>query len=75
MKSRSSLLALAHRGGPGKRAVKWLWCGKKYKENMDTGILTLNKIKFQIQMLLRCSLFTIFSVLKITMIIYGTIAK
>jgi len=26
MKSRSSLLALAHPGGPGKRAVKWLWC-------------------------------------------------
>ena len=27
MKSRSSLLALAHPGGPGKRAVKRLWCG------------------------------------------------
>ena len=27
IKSRSSLLALAHLGGPGKRAVKWLWCG------------------------------------------------
>ena len=26
IKSRSSLLALAHPGGPGKRAVKWLWC-------------------------------------------------
>ena len=25
MQSRSSLLALAHPGGPGKRAVKWLW--------------------------------------------------
>ena len=25
MKSRSSLLAPAHPGGPGKRAVKWLW--------------------------------------------------
>jgi len=25
VKSRSSLLALAHPGGPGKRAVKWLW--------------------------------------------------
>jgi len=23
----SSLLAPAHPGGPGKRAVKWLWCG------------------------------------------------
>ena len=27
IKSRSSLLALAHPGGPGKTAVKWLWCG------------------------------------------------
>jgi len=27
IKSRSSLLAPAHPGGPGKRAVKWLWCG------------------------------------------------
>ena len=26
MKSKSSLLAPAHRGGPGERAVKWLWC-------------------------------------------------
>jgi len=26
MKSRSFLLAPAHPGGPGKRAVKWLWC-------------------------------------------------
>jgi len=26
MKSRSSLLAPAHPGGPGKRAVKRLWC-------------------------------------------------
>jgi len=26
-KSRSSLLALARPGGPGKRAVKRLWCG------------------------------------------------
>jgi len=28
IKSRSSLLALAHPGGPGKRAVKrsWWWC-------------------------------------------------
>jgi len=25
IKSRSSLMALAHPGGPGKRAVKWLW--------------------------------------------------
>ena len=27
IKYRSSLLAPAHLGGPGKRAVKWLWCG------------------------------------------------
>jgi len=27
MKSRSSLLAPAHPGGPGKRAIKRLWCG------------------------------------------------
>jgi len=27
IKSRSSLLATAHPGGPGKRAVKRLWCG------------------------------------------------
>ena len=27
IKSRSSLLAPAHPGGPGKRAVKPLWCG------------------------------------------------
>jgi len=27
IKSRSSLLAPAHPGGPGKRAVKWLSCG------------------------------------------------
>ena len=31
IKSRSSLLALAHPGGPGKRAIKWLWCGGGYK--------------------------------------------
>jgi len=27
IKSRSSLLTLAHPGDPGKRAVKQLWCG------------------------------------------------
>jgi len=27
IKSRSSVLALAHPGGPGKRVVKRLWCG------------------------------------------------
>jgi len=27
MKSGSSLLAPAHPGGPGKRAIKRLWCG------------------------------------------------
>jgi len=30
IKSRSSLLALAHPGDPGKRAVKWLWCVVKH---------------------------------------------
>jgi len=30
IKSRSSLLVPAHPGGPGKRAVKWLWCGGMY---------------------------------------------
>jgi len=29
-KSRSSLLALAHPGGPRKRAIKWLWCSGEY---------------------------------------------
>jgi len=29
IKSRSSLLATAHPDGPGKRAVKRLWCGDK----------------------------------------------
>ena len=41
IKSRSSLLALAHLGGPGKRAVKRLWCSvwftltkvKQYKKS------------------------------------------
>jgi len=27
IKSRSSLLTPSHLGGPGKTAVKWLWCG------------------------------------------------
>jgi len=27
IKSRSSFLAPAHLGGPGKRDIKWLWCG------------------------------------------------
>ena len=30
VKSRSSLLAPAHLGGPGKRAVKRLWCGGSF---------------------------------------------
>jgi len=32
IKSRSSLLALAHRGNPGKRAVKWFWWWWSYPE-------------------------------------------
>jgi len=35
IKSRSSLLAPAHPGGPGKMAIKrlWWWCGIKYLTN------------------------------------------
>ena len=33
IKSRSSLLALAHLGGPGKRAVKRLWCAHQQSQN------------------------------------------
>jgi len=32
IKSRSSLLAPAYPGGPGKRAVKWLWWKQFYLE-------------------------------------------
>ena len=48
IKSRSSLLAPAHSGGPGKRAVKWLWqwrwwcCDFKAectKETLQTALL------------------------------------
>jgi len=35
IKSRSSLLAPAHPGGPGKRAVKWLWCGMVWCSRRD----------------------------------------
>ena len=34
IKSRNSLLAPAHLGGPGKRAIKWLWCGVVVLVNM-----------------------------------------
>ena len=38
IKSRSSLLAPAHRGGPGERAVKRLWwCGGGVKVLMGSG--------------------------------------
>ena len=36
IKSRSSLLAAAHPGGPGKRAIKQLWCGGDYLHIMET---------------------------------------
>jgi len=39
MKSRSSLLALAHLSGPGKRAAKWLWCG--VVDRLQTCVLIL----------------------------------
>jgi len=35
IKSRSSLLAPAHPGGPGKGAVKWLWCGVVSRYSRD----------------------------------------
>jgi len=35
IKSRSSLLAPAHPGGPEKRAVKWLWFGVGGNNNSD----------------------------------------
>jgi len=33
IKSSSSLLAPAHPGGPGKRAIKRLWCGDTARKN------------------------------------------
>ena len=39
IKPRSSILAPAHSGGPGKRAVKQLWCGGVRKvEILDNGL-------------------------------------
>jgi len=52
IKSRSSLLAPAHPGGPGKRAVKRLWCGgvvwtiregKSRNKRSNTKSVELNK--------------------------------
>jgi len=37
IKSRSSLLAPAHQGGPGKRAVKWLWWFSRCKYSYLNG--------------------------------------
>ena len=34
IKSRSSLLVLAHPGGPRKRAIKWLSCGGSRVSNV-----------------------------------------
>jgi len=41
IKSRSSLLAPAHPGGPGKGGVKWLWlwCGSAFVDDFTTGPL------------------------------------
>jgi len=41
IKSRSSLLALAHPGGPGRRAIKRLWCGVAVAE-LSTVFLMLH---------------------------------
>ena len=58
IKSRSSLLAMAHPGGPGKRAVKrlwWWWCGGVCNALLYN---TYNKVIFlgHIAVLHRCSL-------------------
>ena len=50
--SRSSPLAFAHPGGPGKRAVKWLWCGgggaaATTTSTATTFIFSCNGILFQ----------------------------
>jgi len=37
IKSRSSLLELAHPGDPGKRAVKRLWCGGSHRASLAFG--------------------------------------
>jgi len=51
IKSRSSLLAPAHPGGPGKRALKRLWCGggdaEKEKHVMFVDSNAVLKLKFQ----------------------------
>jgi len=38
VKSRSSLLALAHPGGPSKKAVKRLWCGGGGQSDLTKGL-------------------------------------
>jgi len=43
MKSRSSLLAPAHPGGPGKRAVKWLWWWW-YNDTVKNSSITTNHL-------------------------------
>ena len=51
IKSRSSLLALAHLGGPGKRAIKRLWCwcvGTITVVQQCLAVLILNSIRLLI---------------------------
>jgi len=43
IKSRSSLLATAHLGGPGKKAVKWLWWWWKYVQRAELLISELTE--------------------------------
>ena len=54
IKSRSSLLALAHLGGPGKRAIKWLWCGDI---NYYYKVLKWVQIEFKYYRSLQCAKF------------------
>jgi len=44
IKSRSSLLAPAHPGGPGKRAVKRLWCGGSFGTYASPHTLSIGKM-------------------------------
>jgi len=62
IKSRSSLLAPANPGGPGKRAIKWLWCG---------GCGVMNVCNRSKQTIL-CHMLTIFVILQTHYLCDGT---
>jgi len=65
MKSRSSLLVPAHPGGPGKRAVKWLWCGSgNAAGKIRNGMECLNTA-IELRSELSGSLFHIFATLTV----------